>query len=82
MKKPAERKPGGTGCSIEVMETLLNQINDFKNLLKATHDSTDPRFIQECRLFKQYVKWVSEDLTSDSYICSTPKERLYKLSCP
>ncbi|VAW59973.1 hypothetical protein MNBD_GAMMA11-884 [hydrothermal vent metagenome] len=62
------------GCSIEDMESLLNQIADFKNLVKTTHNATDPGFIQECRLFKQYVKWVSEDLTLDSYICNLPDE--------
>jgi len=56
--------------SIEDMESLLNQIADFRDLVKSTHDSTDPGFIQEYRLFKQYVEWVSEDLTSDSYICN------------
>ncbi|HED34655.1 MAG TPA: hypothetical protein ENJ08_10660 [Gammaproteobacteria bacterium] len=56
--------------SIEDMELLLNQIAEFRDLVKATHDSTDPGFIQEYRLFKQYVEWVSEDLTSDSYICT------------
>ncbi|VAW61969.1 hypothetical protein MNBD_GAMMA09-891 [hydrothermal vent metagenome] len=58
-------------CSIDDMESLLSQIAEFKHLVKSTRDSTDPAFIQEYRLFKQYVEWISEDLVSDSYICGT-----------
>ncbi len=66
-------------CSIDDMESLLSQIAEFKRLVKSTRDSTDPAFIQEYRLFKQYVEWISEDLVSDSYICGRSDEEL-KLS--
>lgn len=56
------------------MEKLLNQIAEFKKLAKTTTDATDPDFIQEYRLFKQYVEWVSEDLVSDSFICTLPED--------
>ena len=55
------------GC-IDELETLLNQIAEFRQLVKSASNSTDPALIQEYRLFKQYVEWKSEDLTADSYI--------------
>jgi len=54
---------------IDEMEDLLDQIADFKKLISKPHKASDPRYIQEYQLFKQYVNWVSEDLVSTSYIC-------------
>lgn len=47
---------------IDEMDEILNQISEFKQLVKTTRDSTDPAFIQEYRLFKQHIEWLSEDL--------------------
>ncbi|VAW58836.1 hypothetical protein MNBD_GAMMA08-1286 [hydrothermal vent metagenome] len=58
---------------IDEMDELLNQIADFKKLVKSSPDKSDPRFVQEYRLFKQHVEWVSEDLTASSYIVDHPK---------
>jgi len=58
-------------CCIDEMEDLLDQIADFKKLISKPHKASDPRYIQEYKLFKQYVKWVSEDLANTSYICNT-----------
>ena len=51
-----------TSC-IDDMEILLQQIAEFKELMRNTTNAADPAFIQEYRLFKQHVEWVSEDLT-------------------
>lgn len=58
-------------CSIDEMEALLDQIANFKEFISKPHKASDPRFIEEYKLFKQYVEWVSEDLTKNSYICSS-----------
>lgn len=58
-------------CCIDEMEDLLDQIADFKEFINKPHKASDPRYIQEYKLFKQYVKWVSEDLVSTSYICNS-----------
>ena len=56
-----------TNC-IDEMDALLDQISDFKTLIRSPHKTSDPRFIQEYRLFKQHVEWVSEDLVASSFI--------------
>ena len=58
-------------CCIDEMEDLLDQIADFKEFISKPHKTSDPRYIQEYKLFKQYVEWVSEDLISTSYICNS-----------
>ena len=59
---------------IDELETLLNQIAEFRQLVKSASNSTDPALIQEYRLFKQYVEWKSEDLTAASYILTADTE--------
>lgn len=53
---------------IDDMEAYLNHIEEFKQLINTTKNRTDPGFVQEVQLFKQYVAWKSEDLTEDSHI--------------
>ncbi len=60
---------------IDEMDALLNQITDFKKLINATENVSDPCFKQEYRLFKQHVEWVIEDLSSGSYIVSPKKDK-------
>lgn len=56
-----------TNC-IDEMDALLDQIADFKELIRSPHNASDPRFLQEYHLFKQHVEWVSEDLATSSFI--------------
>ncbi|RDH81398.1 MAG: hypothetical protein DIZ80_15025 [endosymbiont of Galathealinum brachiosum] len=56
-----------TNC-IDEMDALLDQIADFKKLIQSPHKASDPGFLQEYRLFKQHVEWVSEDLATSSFI--------------
>ena len=65
---PTVNKGKKIKSSIEEMETLLDQIADFEQLINTPHDASDPGFNQEFRLFKQYIEWVSEDLVNESYI--------------
>ena len=65
---PSVNKDKKNKYSIEEMDTLLDQIADFKKLLNMPHDASDPEFKQEYRLFKQYIEWISEDLVNESYI--------------
>lgn len=58
---------------IDEMDALLDQITDFKNLIKTTDDISDPNFKQEYRLFKQHVEWMIEDMSSSSYIVAPQK---------
>jgi len=59
---------------IEEMDALLDQIVDFKKLIRATENISNPDFKQEYRLFKQHVEWVIEDLGASNYIVA-PKEK-------
>ncbi len=52
-------------CSIETMERLIDQIEDFGKLVEQC-DANDPRLHQEYRLFNQYIQWRIEDLNSDT----------------
>jgi len=56
---------------IDEMDTLLNQVVDFKKLIESTDNVSDPAFKQEYRLFKQHLEWAIEDLGADSYITYT-----------
>jgi len=52
--------------SIETMERLMDQIEDFEKLVKQYDDVNDPRLRQEYRLFNQYIQWRIEDINSDT----------------
>ena len=56
-----------TNC-IDEMDALLDQIANFKTLIRSPYKTSDPVFLQEYRLFKQHVEWVSEDLAASSFI--------------
>jgi len=58
---------------IDEMDALLNQITDFKKLVNATKDISDPSFKQEYRLFKQHVEWIIEDMSESCYIATHQK---------
>ena len=53
-------------CSIETMERLIDQIEDFEKLASQYDDLNDPRLRQEYRLFNQYIQWRIEDINSDT----------------
>jgi len=52
--------------SIETMERLMDQIEDFEKLVNKYEDLDDPRLHQEYRLFNQYIQWRIEDINSDT----------------
>lgn len=64
MKRKLQHK--NSSCCIEDMEALLDQIAEFRYLVKTTENVSDPAFLQEYRLFKQHIEWVSEDLMQNS----------------
>lgn len=53
-------------CSIETMERLMDQIEDFEKLVNRYENLDDPRIRQEYRLFNQYIQWRIEDINSDT----------------
>lgn len=53
-------------CSIDVMEQLIDQIDEFKQLMEQSDNLSDPAFRQECRLFNQYIQWRIEDINHDT----------------
>lgn len=48
-------------CTIDEMETLLGQLNDFEKQIKKPGVLDNAAFRQEYRLFKQYLQWRLED---------------------
>jgi len=56
-----------THGSIETMERLMDQIEDFEKLVKQYDDVNDPRLRQEYRLFNQYIQWRIEDINSNTH---------------
>lgn len=53
-------------CSIESMEHLIDQIEDFEKFAREYDNLNDPRLRQEYRLFNQYIQWRIEDINTDA----------------
>lgn len=68
------KNPPTKATSIDEMEALLDRIAEFKEFMNSSNNTSDPRVVQEYRLFKQYIEWVSEDLATDSYICTANQQ--------
>ncbi len=75
-QSPSIKSTQKKASCIDEMDTLLNQIIDFKELINTTKNVSDPRFKQEYHLFKQHVEWAIEDLNASSYITSTDKNKI------
>ena len=65
-------KPQHTSNCIEDMDALLDQIDDFSELLQTQDNVRDNHFQEEWSLFKTYIKWKVEELTEYSYITKQP----------
>ena len=57
-RRPRRTRPD---CTIEEMETLLGQLQDFESQIKKPGWLDNPAFRQEYRMFKQYLQWRIED---------------------
>ncbi len=53
-------------CSIDAMERLIDQIDEFEQLVRQPRGLSEADLRQEYRLFNQYIQWRIEDIDEDT----------------
>jgi hypothetical protein len=53
-------------CPIDEMSQLIDHISSFENMINNTKNLSDPVIVEECELFKRYIKNRTRDFNIES----------------